>query len=859
MDESPGIDNLSPQDQPPSSASNGEPVRRFAFLRRRWKSSLLIVAVIAALVTLIVRRSTQDATNAARIAAQEALDEDSKVKRPIDPFSFGPFTLRPSETDRVESGIKPGHWTTGSLETRANFDDFRGDLVTEMVTPTGDPVDLDGQAFRMRSSRPALLAKMQKKILDVEVFTPTHSPHRQIATRLLSSGGRDMWNARELLTLVPNEQFFFVVLAQQVEDYRYLHTLDSIWAPRGSIEDRGAQAHYRVLLPKITAAAPLPEQPLFWTNTAVVLWDSLDPKLLTPPQQQAMLDWLHWGGQLIVSGPDSLDLLRGSFLEGVLPAGPGDSWEMGTDTLAPLARVSPDDSRKLQTAQPWTGQHLNTADRAANILAEDDSNQALVAERAVGRGRTVVTAFRLTQRDLVEWPGYDALFHSLLLRGTPRRFVKSYEDKVGVGWADGVLDDSARVSQMRFFTRDAGRLAIAPPALDQMPWKGGLPPRRFSNSADPAMLILPNAGELGGVNGGVAAWDDQSQASQKARELLREAAAISVPRAMFVLYMLGAYIFVLVPLNWLVFRSLGRVEWAWVAAPLIAIVFGGLVVRLAQLDIGFDRSATEIAVVEIQPEYARAHLTRYSLLYTSLATNYSVEMASPSAVALPFASGINFPVRQSRATVTLRQEPVTTTADQYPLQLTNLAVSSNATGMVHSEEMYPLAGRLQWTHLVDSDVYRLHNGTGLDLRKVMIVIDRDKPFHIGSLAADETLDISLTARTARGKNGGERNLVPEKENAATGPLELDSLVDLAQSEVAAGEVRLIAWTGDELPGVTITPAATQSRRASIVVAHLTYGPALPIQIDFNSRAQVGNDLVDEEVIDFLRQPAENTP
>ena len=50
------------------------------------------------------------------------------------------------------------------------------------------------------------------------------------------------------------------------------------------------------------------------------------------------------------------------------------------------------------------------------------------------------------------------------------------------------------------------------------------------------------------------------------------------------------YLFVLVPLNWLLFRVLGRVELAWAAAPVIAVVCTGLVVWLAQLDIGFARS-----------------------------------------------------------------------------------------------------------------------------------------------------------------------------------------------------------------------------------------------------------------------------
>ncbi len=486
MDELPAAGDEASEARPDSLATpQDEKPGLLAFVASAWKAVLLLLAVIAALATLAVRRSSQDATNAARLAAQKALDANNKLSRPIDPYTFGPLTLRPSENDRVESGIKPGHWTTASLEVRANFDDFRGDLATEMVGPVGDGMDLDGQAFRLRSS-PALLAKMQKKLLDVAVYAPLQSPQPHVAAQLLSSGGRDLWNAG-IFDVGSRRAILSGRLGQQVEDYRYLHTLDSIWAPRGYSDERGLQAHYRVLLPKITAAAPLPDQALFWTNTAVVLWDGLDPKLLSTSQQQAMLDWLHWGGQLIVSGPDSLDLLRGSFLEDVLAAGPGPSWEMNEDTLASLARVSPDAAKKLRIAEPWTGQHLQVTASEASVLVESGDGQALIAERAVGRGRTVVTAFRLTQRGLVDWPSYDALFNAMLLRRPSRRFVKSFEDKVGVAWADGVVDDSARVSQVRFFSRDAGRPVVMPPSQEQLPWRGGLSTAR----ADDAHFLQP--------------------------------------------------------------------------------------------------------------------------------------------------------------------------------------------------------------------------------------------------------------------------------------------------------------------------------------------------------------------------------
>src|SRR5207249_11087264 len=91
-----------------------------------------------------------------------------------------------------------------------------------------------------------------------------------------------------------------------------------------------------------------------------------------------------------------------------------------------------------------------------------------------------------------------------------------------------------------------------------------------------------------------------------------------------------------VPLNWLVFWMIGKIEWAWIAAPLIAVVGAAAVIRLAQLDIGFARSRTEVAVLEIQGGYERAHLTRYTALYTSLSSSYTLAFDEPNALAAPF-------------------------------------------------------------------------------------------------------------------------------------------------------------------------------------------------------------------------------
>ncbi len=81
--------------------------------------------------------------------------------------------------------------------------------------------------------------------------------------------------------------------------------------------------YYRVQLPTIRQTAPLPSESLCWTSLAYILWDDVDPSVLNTEQQQAMLDWLHWGGQLIISGPKTLDRVKHGFIEPYLPATAG--------------------------------------------------------------------------------------------------------------------------------------------------------------------------------------------------------------------------------------------------------------------------------------------------------------------------------------------------------------------------------------------------------------------------------------------------------------------------------------------------------------------------------------------------------
>ena len=47
---------------------------------------------------------------------------------------------------------------------------------------------------------------------------------------------------------------------------------------------------------------------------------------------------------------------------------------------------------------------------------------------------------------------------------------------------------------------------------------------------------------------------------------------------------------------------------------------------------------TELAVVEMQADYPRAHVTRYTGLYTSLSSDYAVDFEDVTAFAAPFST-----------------------------------------------------------------------------------------------------------------------------------------------------------------------------------------------------------------------------
>lgn len=815
---------------------------------------------------------------------KEEEEKKKKKEKPKPDFERNVrLRVQPHDPNETRNLVKAGHWMAATQEAKANNYNFQAELDSATTKRGGQPFDIPNTAFRMRMTRPASLPKGQTKYFETIYFIPNLSGDEDgyQGTRMIwldsklraRRGGRVVMSRPEPTAIMPPYQYFFLVLSDDPDRYGYLNvqTMDPIVAPLDiegdSLLDR--VRHYRVLMPKIENRVPVPSQPLTWTSIAYILWDGLNPRLLTPAQRQATLDWLHWGGQIIVSGPNSMDKLRGSFLEKYLPAHGGEAINLDASDFKELddnwslldERTKKKASLPIVPDKPPVGVELT---KVANAEYLQGTGQ-LVIERRVGGGRIVVTAFPLSDRQIVNWRSFRSFFNGCLLRRPRRTFKRSGPTSVvEAEWTDWPGDvnmmDARATTGLRYFARDV-------PSADV---KDKLP--------------VPDSGQ-----DEVAGWNDRSGAADASRESLRDAAGISVPEAGFVFRVLAVYLLILAPVNWAVFRVIGRVEWAWVAAPVIAIIGGVAVVRLAQLDIGFARSRTELAVLELQGGYSRGHLTRYTALYTSLSTAYDLLFEDESALAMPFPEDVTYVRRphESVYTVQFRRDK--------QVSLSGFQVQSNDTGFVHSEQMQNVGGAIELVGSAEKG-WMLRNGTKLNLNDVGVFGKSEAGSFqlawIGSLEAGKSVPIEL--RPAPGGDvyfaqwrdslacysyerqrqdvfsrldaNGDKALSPKEVESHSqlaagfgevdhdrdgrlspnevlqwaidsreGELTLGRLFELAcqRGGLKPGDVRLTGWTDQELPGLAISPRASQKVLRTMVLAHLKRGKLPEAQPDTN--------------------------
>ncbi len=745
----------------------------------------------------------------------------------------------PSDRAASQNFVKPGHWLTASQSLRSNIVDTRGELRTELtVRPSAfaEKTAQDTSAQRaFAGARPVVLPKGQMRRFDVRLLAQIPSQSRGDLVRLSSrytpshsTAGID--TAEQRCRVLAPEEFLVVVLTQAPERFARLQTSDWVRPFHDPLAVTQPSQHYRIVFPSDEGLLPLPATMLDWTYVAAVVWDDISADSLTPSQLQAVEDWIHFGGRLIVNGPDGADSLRSSSLASRLPIGVTGNTELDLDAATNMMEawsVAGDDSTARQIDLL---RGLSTRVAAGGDLHRDANPVVgtgdLLATRELGRGAICQSRFDLASGWLANWKSFDSFFNAAILVRPSREFVNSDTKVSDIGATES--DDGYPVVISRF--RDSGLAESQLPALnssfrllsrdavlavEEQSTEDSAATEQKPSEADDSFVDLeaavdassnvvdaPSPLDLTRVDpvSGVSGWSESSDVMVQVSRLLRSESGIAIPESTLVIRSLGMYLFVLVVLNYVVFRLLGRLEYAWLAAPVIALIGAALVAREAQLDIGFARSQTELSLLELPANYSRGHLTRGIAIYNSLSTQYEVQFNHTDAIAAP--------VKTSDER--WKSDPLVfeTAAGEGP-RLLGMNVGSNQVRMLHTEEIIDVGGTVRR----ESDY--LVNETDFDLVD-LIVVER-------STTGQRSL--ATVATCAAGGRTALRFRDDHELRVSEMPMQTQDLIQrlIDKGSMEPGASRIVARIDDKIAGMTILPQASQYRGQTILVAHLGYG------------------------------------
>ncbi|WP_153556898.1 hypothetical protein [Roseimaritima sediminicola] len=799
-------------------------------------------------------------------------DPEDDEALPVNQFTASAVAPAPSGQAPSDYRLKPGHWLSASKPLQANREDQRGTL--EVFT--GHVLrDEWGKAQRVAqpvlAQRPAVLPKGQRKRLDFRALAPL--PGRIDARegffrdRLISrQQGLAYDSGDKIVEMLRPEQYFFVILTSRPERFVSLQVADWVKPPRDINRDESSAnpVNYRVVFPKEDDLLPLPDTMLDWTSTAYLLWDDVPIDRLTPAQQQAVVDWLHWGGRILINGRYADQTLAGSPLDPWLPMSAERLGEWEPEAFAAMLEswsVEDDATTVQQQAVVRQSGARVALEGSLRSEAEAVPNTGdLVLSRRVGLGRIVMTRFDLTTDVLGNWASRDSFFNNVLLTRPPRRYNDSGDSRLLLEYADDPTSND-NLPALNTWVRLLARDGLAP--FDARRWnleddapapaarraasgeadEGRAAPQepssrdRSSQAVSSQLAAWAPPASIAEPLGGVGAWTDRSQVATLVLNGLVRESGISIPPPSFVAKSLAWYLVILVPLNYLIFRLFRRLEYAWIAVPLIAIGGAVWVARAARLDIGFARLQNELCVLEMQPGYDRAHLSSFLALYSSLGTDYELAFDTADAVALPV--GIWHDSLESDS-VRLRfgygAGPI----------LAGVQVASNQTRLVHAEQILSVGGSIA----LSADGQALQNDSDLTLEHAFVVRS----------AGDEGAELAVVRDVASGGTHGLRfsrydeSRLDESWQDGDAARELtlpvrQLLVALSSPDVLrAGEARVVASVSSVPSKLRVEPAANQIDRQSVLVAHLQHAAPPAARPDVNL-APPPQETVDDMMLD----------
>ncbi|GAC1472202.1 MAG: hypothetical protein NVSMB9_19190 [Isosphaeraceae bacterium] len=767
-------------------------------------------------------------------SVKEKLKDNRSIPR-IEVFrsQVAPFDVLPF--------MKANHWSTLSLELRSNREDYSGVFRTAPVTLLGLPQEI---VYR----RDARLIKDQRARLGIQLFLPLIP--KELNLELIKRDtirADENWPAN--LRVLQEHQMLILFLTKESNDsyaaWNRFQALYPVSVDRSDLQAIDQLRYYRLVLPLKPESPPLSWHPLTWTTMSHVVWDGMSPEVLSSAQQEAMLDWLHWGGQLILVGGSapSFSLLKDSFLSPYLPADDsGETFPLKDADLKALSdeyppphdpvrrndepftssfmdmedepisnRYGPPVPIKTSTSRPLYFMALHPHADSTVISLGASSKRFLGVERRVGRGRVLMLAFNPTDPPLASWAGLDTLLRRVILRRPEESAANLSSESNRPSITTPNLLPGPALSWLRLLTRDLEGPQGPTTRRESTNERKGTSKRSTEHDQKKkAEFVLDNTRFLASETS-VAQWNDRSGVPRLCREMLQEASGIKIPTSLFIFSVIITYIFLLIPINFLFCRYLlRRSEVVWLGVPLISIAFAVVVERAAAFDLGYNSACDEINILELYDRYQRAHVTRFASLYSTGRSRFNISFPNdPTALALP--------LDQEHS---LRGEDiVTSTWQSQPVPvLEGFLVQPRSLGMFRSEQVTSQRGAISLVekngkrHIVNDAFLELHDAVLVDVSST----DPDRATYLGTIQPGQTVEVKIAGRPD--DTLGTNVFRPGRLLSALGNFHEDRPEN-------QGELRLVAWAPRPVPGPLIEPKVDRHRGISVVVVHLRMSPA----------------------------------
>lgn len=793
----------------------------------------------------------------------------------------------PSESGVVISYVKPGHWYQANTRLTANEQDEAISISLSPVDRLGKEVPMNSGNAPIRYQRTVSLAKGQQKNVSLMYLQPDvalgsfeeemdfskETTPAQLRIQYSAKGfGTPMLQESNPLRLLYGYQYCLVTLCRDPARYSFLRALDcTTWSSHVKAPDERITPHRILDLKEDDLATQFPSRFYAMTSMSHLMIHDGSPALLNLEQQQAVIDWLHFGGTIIINGSDGLDRVETSFLRDYSPL-------VNTST----SEWSADDSILLN--RHWTVQRIDdpapinfttarSFPKLSGQLSEGarwiDSLEGLVAEKIVGQGRIVLTTFPMNEPSFLRWPSYSSLIHNAIFRmpsrtiakpdteppapANPRAntasttnnasntntpddldFIPTF-DTMYAGDLSGTELNPLHSTRLRIWARDLDSSTSFKRSNEKEP--------RSRSDNKTTSSDFPS-----GKKTGLGGWNSESYVLASAKESLQESSGITVPKIRTVVWLLLGYLVVLVPINWAIFRLAGKVEFAWVMAPIIAVIGAFVVARNVQLDVGFSRSQTSYGFLECHAGYHRGSLSSYLALYTSLTTNYQALFPDDKGIVTPLPQSLEDASARRRLSIDGYDY---TFASDDGVGLIKTPVLSNTTGLIYAEEMHDLQGSFDAKIDQASSKLSLYNRSAIRLRDVGVIGigDDDKLIRswVGDLNPDEETECELkqSINDEKWHNEWELNPTLSKPDAilddgkkwTSSELDEDLYLGKLLETIAnrypltRGELLAIGWTEENFSKLSITPQTNQTRHRTLVLLHLKTANLEPVKPD----------------------------